>query len=274
MKASIVFMISLIVCFRGFSQEIDTIYANENYNTALFFPEKIRQGIAGSDNYIFSYSEEQPQHFGLLKAAPGTTSNLLVLTEDGAVYSYVLKYDESKEQHYRFIEPDESVGNDTRIQQRQEEEPKVTSQFHKVAEDSLERRKKYLENVSLFYLKNSPGKIISSKKNGLGFTVEKMVHYKSEVLLVMNIENNSKVDFEPEYIKVYIRKGNRKRNASFQKLLKEPIYKSQFPEIIRRGEKRRFVLVFSKFTLGENEKVEVELREHRGNRSMSLRLSR
>ena len=32
---------------------LDTIYANDTKNVALFFPEPIRQGITGSDNFVF-----------------------------------------------------------------------------------------------------------------------------------------------------------------------------------------------------------------------------
>ncbi len=44
---------------------LDTIYANDTKNVALFFPEPIRQGITGSDNFVFTYNREKEQYFGL-----------------------------------------------------------------------------------------------------------------------------------------------------------------------------------------------------------------
>ena len=41
---------------------LDTIYANDTKNVALFFPEPIRQGITGSDNFVFTYNRENEQH--------------------------------------------------------------------------------------------------------------------------------------------------------------------------------------------------------------------
>ncbi|HAF76057.1 MAG TPA: conjugal transfer protein TraN, partial [Maribacter sp.] len=38
---------------------IDTIYANDTKNVALFFPEPIRQGITGAENFIFTYNREK-----------------------------------------------------------------------------------------------------------------------------------------------------------------------------------------------------------------------
>ena len=50
---------------------LDTIYANDTKNVALFFPEPIRQGITGSENFVFTYNRENEQYFGLLQAKPG-----------------------------------------------------------------------------------------------------------------------------------------------------------------------------------------------------------
>ena len=65
---------------------LDTIYANDTKNVALFFPEPIRQGITGSDNFVFTYNREKEQYFGLLQAKPGKESNLLVLNRNGSIF--------------------------------------------------------------------------------------------------------------------------------------------------------------------------------------------
>lgn len=61
-------------------QALDTIYANDQKNVALFFPDPIRQGITGSENFVFTYNREHQQHLGLLQATPGNESNLLVIS--------------------------------------------------------------------------------------------------------------------------------------------------------------------------------------------------
>ena len=66
------------------TQLLDTIYANDTKNVALFFPEPIRQGITGSDNFVFTYNREKEQYFGLLQAKPGKESNLLVVNRNGS----------------------------------------------------------------------------------------------------------------------------------------------------------------------------------------------
>ncbi len=71
---------------------LDTIYANEKKNVTLFFPHPIRQGITGSENFVFTYNRDKEQYFGLLQAKPGEDSNLLVINNNGAVYSYIISY--------------------------------------------------------------------------------------------------------------------------------------------------------------------------------------
>ena len=43
---------------------IDTIYANEKKNVALFFPNPIRQAITGTSHFVFNYNREKEQYFG------------------------------------------------------------------------------------------------------------------------------------------------------------------------------------------------------------------
>ena len=73
---------------------LDTIYANDEKNVALFFPDPIRQGITGSDNFVFTYNREKQQYFGLLQAKPGKESNLLVINQNGSIFSYIVRYKE------------------------------------------------------------------------------------------------------------------------------------------------------------------------------------
>ena len=92
MKTNITLLI-LICSISIFAQKpLDTIYANDQKNVALFFPNPIRQGITGANHFVFTYNREKEQYFGLLQAKPGMESNLLTVTNDGKVYSYILKY--------------------------------------------------------------------------------------------------------------------------------------------------------------------------------------
>src|SRR5690606_39814640 len=91
---------------------LDTLYANEKKNVALFFPDPIRQGITGTTNFVFTYTREKAQYFGLLQAQPGEESNLLVVTDDGSVYSYILKYAKTLPKLNHFVPKSASIGTE------------------------------------------------------------------------------------------------------------------------------------------------------------------
>ena len=112
MKTIIIIAIALFTNHVVAQQTLDTIYANDKKNVALFFPEPIRQGITGTSNFVFTYNREKEQYFGLLQATPGTESNLLAVTKNGQVYSYILKYKEQLPKLNYFITIEESISSE------------------------------------------------------------------------------------------------------------------------------------------------------------------
>ncbi len=94
MRTLFLIFISLISTFVKAQTDtvLDTIYANDATNVALFFPEPLRQGITGSDNFVFSYNREQEQYVGRLQAKPGKESDLRVVNRNGAIFAYIVRY--------------------------------------------------------------------------------------------------------------------------------------------------------------------------------------
>lgn len=241
---------------------LDTIYANESKNVALFFPETIRQGITGANHFVFTYNREREQYFGLLQATPGIESNLLTITKNGKVYSYILKYKNQLEKLNYFITEKESIGSErlNKPKQRQIQKPERINKA----------RVAYFQKFSEYLLKSKQESIGTKRKQGIKLQLQKRVYHASEVYLVFEMKNNSGIDFEIDYLKVYRTNGNKKRKASFQRLEQETIYKHKIPGNIKTGEKKRFVYVLSKFVLGDNEKLMIELMELNGSRKIKL----
>jgi hypothetical protein len=67
--------------------------------------------------------------------------------------------------------------------------------------------------------------------------------------------------------------GNKKRKASYQKLLIEPDYKHDMPNTIKAEQSHTLVYVMPKFVLGDNEKLMIALQELKGNRKVVLETS-
>jgi hypothetical protein len=88
--------------------------------------------------------------------------------------------------------------------------------------------------------------------------------------LVLEIKNKSEIDFEIDYLNIYSVNGNKKRKASYQKLLMEADYKHDMPNTIKAKQSHRLVYVLPKFVLGDNEKLMIELQEEKGSRKLIL----
>ena len=241
---------------------LDTIYANEHKNVALFFPKPIRQGITGASNFVFTYNREKQQYFGLLQAQPGTESNLLTVTNDGQVYSYILKYKKELPKLNYFVADKESIGNEIRKEIKEKPSVKSISEYRK--------RITFFEKFSNYLLKLKPENLKTKRKKGLKLRLQQMIYQGNEVYLTMEFTNNSGIDFEIDYLNVYRTNGNKKRKASYQRLEQEIIYRFKFPSMVKNNHTKRFVLTLPKFVLGDNEKLELELKELKGNRKLLM----
>ncbi|UII78622.1 DUF4138 domain-containing protein [Flagellimonas sp. CMM7] len=261
MKTIIIISITLCTNLVVAQQTLDTIYANDKKNVALFFPEPIRQGVTGTSNFVFTYNREKEQYFGLLQATPGTESNLITVTKNGQVYSYILKYKEQLPKLNYFLSDNESIGNERPIARTTE--PQKMEVFPSDKADYYQRACSYL-------LRSKGERVAVKRKKGLKLQLQKMTYYGSEVFLVIKVANRSGIDFDIDYLKVFTVNGNKKRKASHQRLEQKPFYKHQIPTSIAHGQIQRFVYVLPKFVLGNDEKLQVEMRERNGSREVVL----
>jgi hypothetical protein len=266
MKNTITFIICLSVLTFTQAQnivDIDTIFANEQKTVSMFFPNPIRQGITGSSNYAFSYNRDKEQYFGLLQATPGEESNLLVVTRDGEVYSYLLRYSQKLEKLNYFIADSESIGNErTGSANLSKIEIK-----HPTNEGILDSTKSIEYSKLCSQLLRNPRPLDQIKyKDGVSISMTKSIYYSNDVYILFEISNDSQIDFEINSLNLYKVNGNKRRKASYQELLLSPIFQFKIPHIVLKGQTIQFVRVYPKFSLGNREKLVVKLDELNGSR--------
>jgi len=244
---------------------LDTIYANEKMTMALFFPSDIKQGITGSEHFVFTYNREKEQNLGLLKAVKGNPSNLLVITTDGKAYSFILKYAEQLENPNRFISIQESIGDSKRKQKEviQKEESRDTVILDNNAISRLHRSCESL-------LKLPKEKNIRTKEGGIVLSVKNMKYQGDYVFLQFEIRNRSSIRFDFGTMDFFKVNGNKKWNASHQEIPLKAVYVHNTPKQILPGTSVGSVYVFPKFTLDKGERMEVRLKEMNTTRSAVL----
>ncbi|KKK97353.1 hypothetical protein LCGC14_2653610 [marine sediment metagenome] len=245
---------------------LDTIYANDTKNVALFFPEPIRQGITGSDNFVFTYNREKEQYFGLLQAKPGKESNLLVVNRNGSIFSYIVRYKKQLSKLNYFISLSNSIGNEKPI--------KVDSILAESSEERVDNRTYYYQKFCS-YLLNRNQRIgrIKKRNEGIVLSVENIVFDKEELYFVIQIENNSTLDYDLNFLKLSIETRQKGRKKSLQRLYQEPIFKHNMPSKITENETVRFVYVLPKFSLSIDRRAIFELHEKDGERNIELKIS-
>ncbi|MGB6152864.1 MAG: DUF4138 domain-containing protein [Pricia sp.] len=265
-----VFFLS-ILCFSAFAKAqqpiaLDTIYANEHKNVALFFPEPIRQGITGADNFVFTYNRDKEQYFGLLQAKPGKESNLLVVNRNGAVFSYIVRYKKELSKLNYFIPLSSSIGNEKPVVE------KVSTGFNI---EPLISNSEYHYQKFCSYLLDRKQRIgrIKNRTEGVILSVENIVFDKKELYFVIEIENRSSLDYDLNFLNLSVQTRSKGKRKSLQTLPKNPLYKYNVPTKVEAGKTTRMVYVVPKFSLSNDRRAIIELNEMDGERNVALKVS-
>ena len=245
---------------------LDTIYANDQKNVALFFPQPIRQGITGSDNFVFTYNREKQQYFGLLQAKPGMESNLLVVNRDGSIFSYIVRYKEQLTKLNYFMPKSGSIGN----------EKPIVADSAKVNESktALGNEVYYYQKFCCYLLdrKQRIGRI-KKRDEGIVLSVENIVFDKEELYFVIQIENKSTLDYDLNFLKLSIETRQKGKRKSLQRLYQEPLFKYNLPSKVAENETVRLVYVLPKFSISNDRRAVLELNEKNGERNLKLKIS-
>ena len=269
MKRYSLLLIILSCAINANAQEnlaLDTIYANDQKNVALFFPEPIRQGITGSDNFVFTYNREKEQYFGLLQAKPGKESNLLVINRDGTIFSYIIGYKKQLEKLNYFIPMDDSIGNERPIPED------IADQLDSVGK--LGKSNEYYQKFCSDLLNQKPRVgTLKKRSEDIVLSIENIVFYRDELFFMVRIENKSTLDYDLNYLDFLVETRQKGRKKSLQRLKLEPQYTLNRPTKIAEGKTSRMVYVLPKFSLGNDRRVILELNESNGERNLKLKVS-
>ena len=266
---TVILLLTMLIFASAKSQTpktLDTIYANDTKNVALFFPEPIRQGITGSDNFVFTYNREKEQYFGLLQAKPGKESNLLVINRNGSIFSYIVRYKSQLTKLNYFVPKASSIGNEKPV-------VKDTTEIAKV-ENSIDNKTNYYTKFSSYLLEREQRIGTIQKRNqGIVLSIENIVFDKEELYFVVKIENKSTLDYDLNFLNLSVETRQKGKKKSLQKLFRKPSFKYNVPSRIAEGKVTRLIYVMPKFSIGNDRRLVVELNEKNGERDLKLKVS-
>lgn len=269
MKKYILTSLALFIMASTMAQEnsvLDTIYANDQKNVALFFPEPIRQGITGSENFVFTYNREKLQYFGLLQAKPGKESNLLVINRNGSIFSYIVRYKQNLSKLNYFIPTSNSVGN---------EKPVVADSMTVARFEEKVGNRAYYYQQFCSYLLERKQKIgrIKTRSEGIVLSIENIVFDREKLYFVIQIENKSTLDYDLNFLNLSVLTRQKGKRKSLQRLYRQPLYTHNRPSKIAENENERLVYVLPKFSISNDRRALLELNEKNGERNLKLKVS-
>ncbi len=308
--SAVIFLCLCLIVTSSFSQSKSKILkASNNKNFTLIFPSAIRQATVGSSNFSFSFDINNESKLGILKGLPGIESNLLVITKEGNIYSYILNYEKNLNELSYFVKREDALGNmdggkiisdevvETSLDRTLEENKQNNTIENEITEndfyeetEKFESDREYLKQKSeklythdkALYLKKFSGYIIGKEtyfkryftlSDNVILSLNNIIFSNNEVYFYLELENKGVLDYDVNYVNLYITSKNKGKRSSSQKLKYEPIYTYNLPKRVGSFRKATFVLVFSKFSIGKNKVAIVDINESKGERNLKLEIS-
>lgn len=269
------------------------LQANSGFNTTLVFPGPIKQGVCGSENFRFIYDAEHSGQIGLLKASSGSDSNLLVVTEAGNLYSFIVKYAENIEvnQINHFIQKDRAIGNlssnivdGTQDLEKENSGLDIANQSKTIATYDKPLREtpkptglsdgdRYFSAVCAELTAQKPYFIrylVSS--HNMALHVNRITYDKDVLYVTFRLENNSAIGYEVDFVAFFIGMRKLASKSATQPLRLEPMYTCNIPKSVEGHTTTTFVYGFKKFSIASPKALVVELNERGGERNLQLKI--
>ena len=283
------------------------VNANENTTVSLFFPSPIAKVIKPAPHFTFEF--DTAGTLATIRAKKGNSSNVTVITQNGAIFSFVLKYSQAVANFTYIISETQAVGkkgtittsqteifhNQDAVEQAQIEvsKPKTQSTVtEEIIEDQLyaDSSSNQINNV----VKESDSQPLSfydEDREGY-YQIFCENSYLQRDLGQSYVSSNSGLDirlnhFNADQNELYFTLQFRNVSKSdylikhvqfyiqtlgSEEIPMEPLYTYNLKTLVKQSEVNKFVYVFKDFTLGPNQKVYATISEEKGIRHLVLPL--
>jgi len=265
----------------------ETILVNENNNVYLFFSSPIKTGIAGSESAVFVYNTKQKENIGILKGKNGCNTNLMIITDDGSIFSFIVKYQKTITKFNYFYNNQSSINNLNKLKgnktvlkssdNNENENGVITENSYDTVgiysknnigkEKDFEKMCKAVINDGIFFRRfTCSNNMVELKLNNL--------EYKNDYFyFFMTIKNNTNIDYDVNFTEFYISTKKKKLRSSAQKIMYKPDYIFNNPKRIKGKTSEQFVYVIKKFTVSNNKVLIIDINELKGERNLSLEIN-
>jgi conjugative transposon TraN protein len=264
MKQVIMSVVIYVVMFQVKSQSITQVVIKSypglaitnTKTTSLVFPKDIRYVDRGT-NEILTQQVKGANNILLLKAAKVhfKETNLSVLTIDGKLYSFKVEYDSLPQGWVYYFKNDDRDS--------------VSPNLGVLKGSSLDDIAK-LSNELLFKKRKVYG--VACKKWQTLLMVKGVYIKTNSLFFQLTIKNTSHIDYDIDFIKVYIRDLRKNKRTSSQELEVHPLFIAGDTSRIKAQGKNDIVIALEKFTTQEAKYLAIEVHEKNGGRHLLVKL--
>ncbi|MEC5144890.1 conjugative transposon protein TraN [Chitinophaga sp. 212800010-3] len=237
------------------AKKIDPYYlwVSLNQTSNLIFPYEIKSVDRGS-SAILAQKAKGAENVLQVKAAAVNfpETNLSVITADGRLYSFLLKY---------------------------ANEPSVLNlRFYKGEEDGkgvmlkgFEHDKEFYENSSLQVMEHRGFLRKRTSEQKVSLSLGSIYMRENIMFFKLTVRNNSQISYTPDYIKFIVKDRKKAKKTAIQEKVLNPLFSTEQPSI-DGDSSGSVVIVFPAFTIPRNQDLLIQVGEMNGGRTLLLKL--
>lgn len=274
----------ILLIFFSFSIKAQEIKVNEKKHLTLIFETNIVSGIVSNNDYTFEYNENELDNMALIKANKynAEETSLIVKTENGTIFNINVIYGKDQK---NIIKISDSLGVSskfetslsTKTNDKKEKKELIQTSIKEndymigntVINDNVNNNFVCTECVSM--IKKVKGiKRISDEKYNIDVKLYNIFYFQSKIYILINIDNNSKLNYNLNYIKSYVNTNNDNVSSSSQYLEINPVSIFNSNKTIFGDTDRSYLFVYDQFSIDDNKKLIFEINEKNGERNLFL----
>ncbi len=237
MKAILFILIFGTSCY-GWAQ---TIELSTDKTTSLVFPYAIRHVDRGSASILVKDIPASPNILlvkaGLMNFEP---TNLSVVTSDGSVYAFAVRYNPS---------PGSWV-----CQVPVKEKAAIETYANAIA-------------INLLTMRGIRDRSYDMEARVTGIYIKDQVIYYQ-----LSLENTSTVDYDIDFLRFYIRDRRKSKRTASQENELVPLYVAGNTRVVHNCSHNTIVVALEKFTVPDAKVLAIEINEHNGGRHLLMKV--
>lgn len=234
-----------------------TITLSTSKTTSLIFPFAIKFVDRGTRDVLVQQVKEA-QNMLLVKAGKAyfEETNLSVVTQDGLLHSFLVRYDEAPKlwvYHFAYSIP-------------------VLQPFIKFIGEDL--NKAQIQAYANAILEYPPFLFrVKDKKWNTQLKLEGLYSKEDVLFFQLLLDNTSSLDYDLSAIRFYIRNNKKAKRVAVQEQELLPLEIEGNIEKVKSGCQNKVVIALPRFTLAEGKHLVIAVREKSGGRHLLLRLN-